>query len=51
MKSALLLAGLFAKGKTTVREPSISRNHTELMLNYFLVRTVREEDESHQYFR
>ncbi|HKP02021.1 MAG TPA: 3-phosphoshikimate 1-carboxyvinyltransferase [Chthoniobacterales bacterium] len=44
VKSALLLAGLFAKGKTTVREPSISRNHTELMLNYFLVRTVRDED-------
>src|SRR3954469_6208534 len=44
VKSALLLAGLFAKGKTTVREPSMSRNHTELMLNYFLVRTVRDED-------
>src|SRR5204862_3176505 len=37
-------AGLFAKGKTTVREPSMSRNHTELMLNYYLVRTVRDED-------
>jgi 3-phosphoshikimate 1-carboxyvinyltransferase len=46
VKSALLLAGLFAKGKTTVREPTLSRNHTELMLNYFLVRTVREENES-----
>ena len=45
VKSALLLAGLFAKGKTTVREPSLSRNHTELMLNYFLVRTAREEKE------
>src|ERR1041384_8054974 len=33
VKSALLLAGLFAKGKTTVREPVVSRNHTELMLN------------------
>jgi 3-phosphoshikimate 1-carboxyvinyltransferase len=44
VKSALLLAGLFAKGKTTVREPSQSRNHTELMLNYFLVRTAREEN-------
>ncbi|MFN2508427.1 MAG: 3-phosphoshikimate 1-carboxyvinyltransferase [Chthoniobacterales bacterium] len=44
VKSALLLAGLFAKGKTTVSEPSPSRNHTELMLNYFLVRTVKEED-------
>src|SRR5215210_4369614 len=44
VKSALLLAGLFAKGKTTVNEPSLSRNHTELMLNYFLVRTAKEED-------
>ncbi len=44
VKSALLLAGLFAKGKTTVFEPSLSRNHTELMLEYFLVRTVKEED-------
>ncbi|HZE58902.1 MAG TPA: 3-phosphoshikimate 1-carboxyvinyltransferase [Chthoniobacterales bacterium] len=46
VKSALLLAGLFSKGKTTVREPSPSRNHTELMLNYFLVRTAREEDDA-----
>jgi 3-phosphoshikimate 1-carboxyvinyltransferase len=46
VKSALLLAGLFAKGKTTVREPGQSRNHTELMLNYFLVRTAREEDDA-----
>jgi 3-phosphoshikimate 1-carboxyvinyltransferase len=44
VKGAMLLAGLFAKGKTTVREPAISRNHTELMLNYFLVRAVKEED-------
>src|SRR5436190_2167724 len=44
VKSALLLAGLFAKGKTTVREPLVSRNHTELMLNYFLVRTSREDN-------
>jgi 3-phosphoshikimate 1-carboxyvinyltransferase len=46
VKSALLLAGLFAKGKTTVKEPFVSRNHTELMLNYFLVRTAREQDEA-----
>ena len=46
VKSALLLAGLFAKGKTTVKEPFPSRNHTELMLEYFLVRTSREEDGS-----
>jgi 3-phosphoshikimate 1-carboxyvinyltransferase len=46
VKSALLLAGLFAKGKTTVREPFLSRKHTELMLNYFLVRTAREENDA-----
>src|SRR5207248_536919 len=44
VKSALLLAGLFAKGKTTVEEPVPTRNHTELMLNYFLVRTVIDEN-------
>jgi 3-phosphoshikimate 1-carboxyvinyltransferase len=44
VKSAVLLAGLFAKGKTTVHEPSLSRNHTELMLNYFLVRTAKDEN-------
>ncbi len=44
LKSALLFAGLFAKGKTTVLEPVATRNHTELMLNYFLVRTQRDEE-------
>ena len=44
VKGALLLAGLFAKGKTTVDEPMITRNHTELMLNYFLVRTAKDGD-------
>jgi 3-phosphoshikimate 1-carboxyvinyltransferase len=37
VKSALLLAGMFAKGKTSVTEPSQSRDHTERMLEYFLV--------------
>ncbi len=32
IKSAILLAGLFAKGKTTVIEPNICRDHTERML-------------------
>ena len=44
VKSALLLAGLFAKGKTTANEPMLSRNHTELMMNYFLIRTARDEE-------
>lgn len=34
VKSCILLAGLNAEGKTTYTEPHISRNHTELMLNY-----------------
>ncbi len=46
VKSALLLAGLFAKGKTTVEEPVPTRNHTELMLNYFLVRTVKDDNDT-----
>ena len=44
VKSAVLLAGLFAKGKTTVDEPFASRNHTELLFNYFLVRTAKDGD-------
>ncbi len=32
IKSALLLAGLYAAGRTTVREPYPSRDHTERML-------------------
>lgn len=34
VKSCILLAGLFADGKTSFTEPHISRNHTELMLEY-----------------
>ncbi|MEI6073408.1 MAG: 3-phosphoshikimate 1-carboxyvinyltransferase [Verrucomicrobiae bacterium] len=43
VKSAILLAGLFAKGTTTVTESARSRDHTERMLEYFLVRLRREE--------
>jgi 3-phosphoshikimate 1-carboxyvinyltransferase len=32
VKSAILLAGLYARGPTTVREPALSRDHTERML-------------------
>ena len=35
VKSAILLAGLYADGTTSVTEPSLSRNHTELMLAAF----------------
>ena len=35
VKSAILLAGLYADGITRVTEPALSRNHTELMLAGF----------------
>lgn len=35
LKTAVLLAGLGAHGTTTINEPAISRNHTELMLPEF----------------
>jgi 3-phosphoshikimate 1-carboxyvinyltransferase len=43
IKSAVLLAGLFADGKTSVREPEPSRDHTERMLRAFGV-DVQERD-------
>ena len=49
VKSALLLAGLYAEGETTVVEPVTTRNHTETMLEamgapisiYFAAATVK----------
>ena len=35
VKSAILLAGLYADGETSVTEPYVSRNHTELMFEAF----------------
>ncbi len=35
MKSAILLAGLYADGETSVTEPFLSRDHSERMLSYF----------------
>jgi len=35
VKSALLLAGLYASGQTTVFEPGLARDHTERMLRGF----------------
>lgn len=35
VKSSILLAGLYADGETSVTEPYISRNHSEIMLHYF----------------
>jgi len=35
VKSAILLAGLYATGRTTVTEPAVTRDHTERMLRAF----------------
>lgn len=35
VKSAVLLAGLYAEGETTVVEPAVTRDHTERMLQTF----------------
>ena len=35
VKSAILLAGLYASGETVVREPHLSRDHSERMLRSF----------------
>ncbi len=45
VKSAILLAGLYADGETKVTEPTISRNHSEIMLRYFGA-DIRTEDKT-----
>jgi 3-phosphoshikimate 1-carboxyvinyltransferase len=42
VKSAVLLAGLFAEGATTVEEPEPTRDHTERMLSAIGARVERE---------
>ncbi|MFT4641187.1 MAG: 3-phosphoshikimate 1-carboxyvinyltransferase [Verrucomicrobiales bacterium] len=52
VKSAVLLAGLFTQGVTTVIQPIITRDHTERMLRYFRIQLGIEGDaisiEGHQ---
>lgn len=43
VKSALLLAGLYAEGRTRVREPLPTRDHTELMLSAMGAEIERED--------
>ncbi len=43
VKSCVLLAGLYADGITSVTEPVLSRNHSELMLNYFGAQVTAQE--------
>ncbi len=43
VKSAILFAGLYADGETSVTEPAVSRNHTELMFEEYGVDIKCEE--------
>ncbi|HOA79930.1 MAG TPA: 3-phosphoshikimate 1-carboxyvinyltransferase [Defluviitaleaceae bacterium] len=45
VKSAILFASLYAKGKTTIVEPRASRDHTEIMVNYFGGNILRNKNE------
>ena len=51
VKSAILLAGLYATGVTTVIEPAQSRDHTERMLEYFLINLRRDETRPDRHHR
>jgi len=42
VKSAILLAGLYADGETSVTEPAVTRDHTERMLRGFGYEVVTE---------
>jgi len=42
VKSALLLAGLYANGKTTIHEPAKSRDHTERLLRFLGVQVEEQ---------
>lgn len=44
VKSAILLAGLMADGKTTVTEPALSRDHSERMLKAFGAEVLIDPD-------
>jgi 3-phosphoshikimate 1-carboxyvinyltransferase len=44
VKSAILLAGLLAPGRTTVTEPLLSRDHTERMLIHFGAEVTSKDD-------
>jgi 3-phosphoshikimate 1-carboxyvinyltransferase len=44
VKSCLLLAGLLADGETTIREPLVTRDHTERMLASMGAAIRREDD-------
>lgn len=45
VKSAILLASLYSKGKTIIIEPKSSRDHTEIMINYFGGNILKNKNE------
>lgn len=45
VKSSILLAGLYADGKTSVTEPAVTRDHTERMLGSMGVKLGRKANE------
>ncbi len=47
VKSAVLLAGLFADGRTTVIQPAETRDHTERLFDTFQMRCTRRGNEIH----
>lgn len=54
VKSAVLLAGLYADSETSVTEPALSRNHTELMLGSFgadITSTLHEDGSATAHIR
>lgn len=48
VKSCVLLAGMYSDGITRVTEPVLSRNHTEIMLNYLRQCNRRGNNSIHQ---
>jgi len=47
VKSAVLLAGLYARGETVVAEPAVTRDHTERMLRTFGCDVVVQDGAAH----
>ena len=43
LKSSILIAGLYAEGRTTVRQPALSRDHTERMMGAMGADVVTED--------
>lgn len=44
VKSAILFASLYAEGETIIIEPAPSRNHTEIMVNFFGGKIVHKDN-------